>query len=272
MNRNRKQPYVTYTVLVLCIAVFALVQFCGLSNKSEAAILLGAFYKPFILAGEWFRFLTAGFVHVNAMHIIVNSVAFINLGTMLENRIGRLRYLAILLVSIITGSLFIYVGDTNVIAVGLSGGLYGLMACVLWIVYRSGVWENPQVRNSLIRTIVINLGINLIPGVAWLGHLGGAVGGFILTLILVPDMQTGKINKSAIGALAALAVCIGIMIPRNSTIPEEERYIGSDINVLVKENDLGLGSHAEHMAEKLDDVYGTGQLVWMYYVSQVSGE
>ena len=96
----------------------------------------------------------------------------------LERVIGPIWFAIILFVSIFGGSIVQYNLSDARLAVGLSGGLYGLMTSYLLLILLYGS-VNPR---SLIYMIVVNLLINLSPNVAWQAHLGGAVTGLALTV------------------------------------------------------------------------------------------
>ena len=99
----------------------------------------------------------------------------------LERVIGPLWFAVILFASIIGGSIVQYNLSDARLAVGLSGGLYGLMISYLLMLLLYGS-VNPR---SLLYMIGVNLLINLSPNVAWQAHLGGAVTGLALTIIFL---------------------------------------------------------------------------------------
>jgi membrane associated rhomboid family serine protease len=79
---GKDRPIVTFAVGIVCILIFAGIRFLNFASEAEAAIFLGAYYKPFIIAGEFWRFLTAGFVHIDLWHILMNMLALRNLGSL----------------------------------------------------------------------------------------------------------------------------------------------------------------------------------------------
>ena len=252
-NLNNK-PLATYAVMIICFIVFVLTNFFPVSTPSETSILLGAYYKPFIIAGEYWRLLTVGFTHVSLWHLFVNMMALMNLGRFMEKIVGSWRYAAILLLSVIGGSAFYFITSRNTFAVGLSGGLYGLMAGYTLIVCYSGSWKNPQVMSALIRTYMINLMINFIPGVAAGAHAGGFFTGLLLTGLLLPQKE--KRNNMHFGlALAALIGVMAYLVPQNAFIDSEHVYALTDVRILRYEKQIGFGDHAARIAQKLDTIY-----------------
>jgi rhomboid protease GluP len=243
--------------MAICIIIFALVHFAGFDNSSESAILYGAYYKAFIVAGEWWRLITVGFVHVQVWHIVMNLAAFWSLGSILEHIYGRLKYAVILFVSILSGSLFLFIMTGNEVSVGLSGGLYGLMAAEIYWVVKNGGLQNPSVKNPLIETVVINAAINFVGGVAWQAHIGGFIGGLILAVLFDTDPSVASLRKNTAVSSVILCVVLGYFVSRSCTIPTDEQYIGSDYRILEYEKEHGLSKHAENMATRLDEIYGT---------------
>ncbi len=247
----RKYP-VTITIIIICVLVTIGIQVCGL-NEAEAAILFGAYYKPFILAGEWWRMLTVGFVHISFIHLLMNMTSLYSLGMALEPYLGKWKYLLILFVSVIGGSMFVFAGNGSVLCVGLSGGLYGLLACYAYLVYKHGGFNVPSIRNAFIRTFIINLIINFMPGISWMAHLGGFVTGILLSGVLETE-DTG-LRYGFLGAFVVLCICMMLLDVRNASLASDEIYGGTDQIVLQKYKDIGLSAHAEHMQEKLITIY-----------------
>ena len=258
MNWNRlKEAKVTMVITALCVLVFAAIHLAPLNlSKIEKAIFLGAYYKPFVLAGEWWRLVSVGLVHVSVWHLMMNLFSFSNTGPLLEREYGRLRYALILCGSIAGGSLFQLIRGGNTIVVGLSGGLYGLMAAYIMLVVQAGGMRIPAYRNMSMEMLMVNLMINFMPNIAYLAHIGGFVTGALLGIILKP----GRGSSLKTNCSLALVILLGAMIwlGRDSfAIGQNERYIGSDLSLLKETSRLGLSTHSAHMAEKLDQLYGT---------------
>ena len=229
--------------------------FVPLENDAERAILCGAYYKPMILAGEWWRFLTAGFVHAGLMHLLANSMSLMMLGGGLERVIGMRKFYTILFASVLGSSAFIFAADGNVVAMGLSGGLYGLLACYTYLLIRSGAFRNPAVRRSILPMYAVNILINLMPGVSVSGHLGGFFTGFLLSGILCVPEESSKRHFALASVL--LAAALAWMCIRNASVPTDSIYPGSDLRVLGQEKKMGFENHAYRIAGHLDDIYGT---------------
>lgn len=256
MKQWKLIPPVTKTILILCMAITILINVYPFEgNSTETAILFGAYYKTFVSAGEWWRLFTAGLVHVNFWHLLMNMYSLYLLGSVLERTYRPLRYVLLLFLSSIAGYAFLFVTGENTVAVGLSGGLYGLMAAYFILVYKAGGFRIPQVRNSCLEVLVINLIMNFMPGIGYQVHLGGLFMGALLGILFTRDPQWKSVRRNALICTIALAAVLIGLIPSYRSISEDERYLGTDARILAYEHAHGMKNHAEQMAEKIDRLY-----------------
>lgn len=258
---KKQIPYVTVGIGALCILVYFVQSILGYADNTEGMILFGAYYKPFILAGEYWRFLTVGFVHANIWHLMINLMSLYALGTALEIGMKRWKYTLVFLGSILGGSLFLFAAQGNTVAVGLSAGLYGLMAAYVILIVRAGGWQVKRVRNALLSTLAINLLINFMPGVSWIAHMGGAVTGTLLTGVLCIDSSNQRKQRSYAAASIVLLLSTCWMAVNNAYIRESEIYLLSDYRVLMAEKKYVPASYVNGMAKKLDAVYGVDDIL-----------
>ena len=209
---SRRTPVTTYT-MILCLLVFLCVNFLPLKiSQGSRIILFGAYYKTFIIAGEWWRLLSVGLVHYSLWHLVMNMMSLLNLGRFLELQYGSGKFLFVLVLSTIGGFLFLFASKGNTIAVGLSGGLYGLLGFMLLVLAKSGSLKHPVFRLYMFRTIMVNLMINLLPGIAYMAHLGGFLTGVLCALILSNDPDILKIRIHTMIASVVLAGFLGYRV------------------------------------------------------------
>ena len=111
----------------------------------------------------------------------MNLLALYNLRS-LEKFFGHAWFAVILFGSVIGGSILEYAMSRIRYSVGLSGGLYGLMFgyFLILLTYRS-----TSGLRSIAMTLVLNLFINFMPGIAWQAHVGGAITGMVLTEVFL---------------------------------------------------------------------------------------
>ncbi|MDO4192393.1 MAG: rhomboid family intramembrane serine protease [Erysipelotrichaceae bacterium] len=254
MKFLKQMPRTTLTVMVICCAVCLVVNLFPFSgNLTEKAILFGAYYKALIIAGEYWRIVTAGLVHVSVWHLLMNMYSMMYIGVVLERILGWKNYLMTLVISVVIGNLFLFVLSGNTVAVGISGGLYGLMACEIYILYRRGILKNQAVQRAIMQTVLMNMLINFMPTVAWQAHLGGAIGGLLCASIITAANRTQKITGYT--ALPILCVILAVMCMQKTTIRPSETYAGTDAKILKYEYDHGLPKHAVNIARNLDELY-----------------
>lgn len=254
--KNRKPIPVSYVIIGICTLITLCIAFLPFGESdTERALFFGAYYKPFIIAGEFHRLLSCGFIHVSFLHLFVNLFSLSVLTRALEKYLGIWRFLVILFGSVIGGSIFLFCIGGNTVGVGLSGGLYGLLAAYIYVISEAGGMKIPQVRMGVLQTVGMNLLINFMPGVAWQAHFGGVITGLVLLMALKPRNPDKQTLLHARIALVILILGSGFAMSRKCTIPEQERYLLTDMRLLRMERDAGLQSHAKAMAKRLDALY-----------------
>lgn len=169
-------PVVTLTLIGLCVASFVLqLVVPGWTDRWIFSPLIG-YHEP------W-RFLSVAFLHSpdNYLHIVFNMVALWFVGPMLEQVLGRSRFLTLYLLSAVGGSVgsVLLAMDLPAMAqlsVGASGAVFGLFGAALVVTHRLG-----GDYRGIIGLIVVNFAIGFIAaGIAWQAHLGGLVTGGVL--------------------------------------------------------------------------------------------
>ena len=89
MNFLKQIPRTTLTIIVICSAVCLVINLFPFNgNLTEKAILFGAYYKAMIIAGEYWRILTCGLIHVSFWHLMMNMYSLLNIGVVLERILG----------------------------------------------------------------------------------------------------------------------------------------------------------------------------------------
>lgn len=179
-------PIVTYVLVGLNVAVFLLgMLVIGGNWQYYLALWPGysaEFGPQFIDVGnEWYRWVTSGFAHFGWLHLGMNMFVLWQFGTQLEPILGRVRYVALYVVSLLGGSLAVELlaSGTSPHA-GASGAIFGLIAAYAIILKRL---QLPF--QSLVATAGIWLVLGFVlPGVSWQGHLGGAITGALTMLVM----------------------------------------------------------------------------------------
>ena len=168
-------------------------------------------WLPGVADGAYWQLLTSAFTHVQLLHIGFNMLALYILGPQLELAIGRIRFLALYLLSALSGSLLVYwAAPEYQPTVGAPGAIFGLMGALLVVSFKLRV---------NVQSILVWIGINFLltvslSNISWQGHLGGFVGGLLVATVLVyaprgPRRTTyqvvGMVTFAALIVLATIA-------------------------------------------------------------------
>lgn len=169
-------------VNVLLFAVTALQAGSVMDNANSTLFDAWALVPAAVTGGEWWRVLTAGFLHIGPLHIALNMYALWVLGRDLELVLGRARFLALYLVSLLGGSLAVLLFSPPFQPVaGASGAIFGLMSGLLLVLLRM---RRPV--GQVVAVIVLNLVISqLVPNLSIAGHVGGLLIGAAFTTLLL---------------------------------------------------------------------------------------
>ena len=141
-----------------------------------------ALFGPLVDSGEIWRLFTVALVHGGLTHLFFNMFSLLVLGNPIEEALGKARFLVIFFTSLLTGSLAsIYLNSYPHVSVGASGAVFGLFGA--FIALRSRI-------NEGVRDIYVIVGLNfvfgfILGGVDWRAHLGGLVGGYLATAVLL---------------------------------------------------------------------------------------
>jgi membrane associated rhomboid family serine protease len=178
------RPVVTFVLIAINVAVFvadlASPELAG--SEMHRITAEGALWGPAVAAGEWWRPVTGGFLHVNLIHIGFNMFLLWQLGMLLEPAVKRLGFAAIYAVSLLGGSFLVLVLDNDLPTVGASGAVFGLMGAAFVAMRSRGI--NPF-QTGIGPLIVINLFLTFaLRNVSIGGHLGGLVAGAAAAWVL----------------------------------------------------------------------------------------
>lgn len=154
------------------------------SISGQVAVLFGAKYAPLILAGQWWRLLTAGFLHGGFWHIAMNSWALFILVTEVEQFYGTPRLLVAYVFSTVTGFLCSLLWSPHSLSLGASAACFGLFGIMLAMGVRRRADPLTQaVRAHYGQWLILGLVLSLVPGVDMAAHVGGFIGGFLVGLV-----------------------------------------------------------------------------------------
>ena len=171
---------VALNVLVYLVTVY---QGAGVSEPGGKLFNDGALVGALIYTdGDWYRLVTAMFLHASLLHLAFNMLALYWLGMIVEHALGSWRFLLLYFVSGIAGSAgALVLSNPTAVTVGASGAIYGIMGALLVLEYRA----TGSFAGQALGLIVLNLALTFaIPNISVGGHLGGLVGGILATFAL----------------------------------------------------------------------------------------
>lgn len=190
-----KRIIFTNIISLICILMYVIVGIYGNNFFNFDANVLAKFGASNILLvknGEIYRLLTCAFLHVGLIHLVVNMYSLRVIGPSVEGLIGKGKFVFIYLISAISASLMSLVFvDSNIVSVGASGAIFGLMGALLYFGYHYRLYLNDAIKTQIIPVILFNLIIGfMMPGIDNGAHIGGLIGGYLAT------MAIGIKNKS----------------------------------------------------------------------------
>jgi membrane associated rhomboid family serine protease len=215
-----KAPQLTYALIAINLAAFVAASTGGGGLGTSGPVYEhGVLYAAAVADGEWWRIVTAGFLHGGLLHIAFNMYFLYFIGTLLEPAIGRLRFGIIYFVSLIGGSFGALLLSPDAPTVGASGAVFGLMGAAILAMRARGI---DPMQSGLGVTLLLNLGITfLIPNISIGGHLGGLFAGGIVGYLMFEVAERRRISATLVyGASVVLAVALavgGVLVAQSAT-------------------------------------------------------
>jgi membrane associated rhomboid family serine protease len=161
--------------------------------------------------GDWWRLITAAFLHYGPIHLGMNMLALWWFGAPLEQALGRARFLLLYVVSGLAGSAGALVASPTSPTVGASGAIFGILGAA-FVIERQGT---PIFGGSALGMIVLNLAFTFfVPNISIGGHLGGLAGGALGTLALSRFGRGHAIYGRAgiVGVLGVVAIGVASVV------------------------------------------------------------
>src|SRR5579872_151250 len=180
--------FVTIMILLINFALYAAMTISSMQAGNSNAFSsldgrtlfdFGAKSREAILAGQWWRLVTAGFLHGGIMHILMNSWVLFDVGSAAEETYGTSRLIVIYFVSTITGFLA-SVYWSPALSIGASAPIMGLIGAMIALGTRNRTPMGSMIRGFYMRWAIFALVLGLWPGVDNAAHVGGIAGGFLM--------------------------------------------------------------------------------------------
>lgn len=197
----KRKPWMTYVLIGLCVFVYlgmCYFQYIYLpkegipsqNGQNVTLLTFGAEWGPLVQQGQWWRLITAMFVHIGFAHLFLNLLTLYFIGPELEFYLGKIRYLLLYLLCGIGGNVVSLFFDGNAISAGCSTALFGLFGYYIVQAKRSSSPWMRELGRQYFVFIAMNIIFNLFDSnVSLSGHLGGLLSGVLLGFLLSPKKK-----------------------------------------------------------------------------------
>jgi rhomboid protease GluP len=217
-RRMRRFPPLTVAILAVLLLILIFEIRVGALESREAIVAMGALARERVAAGDYWRLLTAPWLHGSVDHLLGNGIALYILGMVCESAFGRAQLLVLYVLSGLAGSLLSVVMSPGP-SVGASGAIFGLQgaAIVLFRMHR----DRLLVRDRRVGLVLIIWALYTIVGgfmeplIDNGAHIGGALGGALIARYLhpvvlspLPPERTAAIRRWLIFVIALLGVAL----------------------------------------------------------------
>ena len=186
VNLYRKSK-MTFILLSIMLLYFVFLTLNGGSTDTRVLIKYGAFFPPFIVEfGQYYRFVTAIFIHIGPLHILFNGYALYAFGPQIERLMGPKKYLFFFLLTGIGGNLATFFFNFVSVSAGASGSLFGILGAFLYLIHRHKDIVTPEGRRSILKLLGINLLLTFtVPSISTTAHVGGLLMGYLISYVFI---------------------------------------------------------------------------------------
>ena len=206
-GEDRKILTTTYVLIALNVLVFVPMVASGVSILSPTlaeAVAWGADYGPLTSgAGQWWRLLTACFVHFGIVHIALNMYVLYQIGPFVDRMFGRARYVFIYLFAGVGGSLVSVWIHPRSVGAGASGAIFGLYGAIFGFLAVHRVTLGPVATKNIARYagmfVLFNLVYSMFSRTTDMSaHVGGLIAGFLFGLMLMRPVGSWSLPTAAV--------------------------------------------------------------------------
>jgi membrane associated rhomboid family serine protease len=198
---------VTRALIGINVAVYLLelAGGAGVTASSGTVYEHGVLFGPYVEHGDWWRLLTAAFLHYGPIHLAMNMAGLYFVGTPLEYVLGRWRFLSLYLVSGLAGSAGALVNRPLAATVGASGAIFGILGAAFILERRGNYVFGGQAAGLILINLLFTF---VVPNIAIGGHIGGLIGGGIAMLALSHFRRSALVSAACLLAIAVASVAV----------------------------------------------------------------
>ena len=211
--------FTTFVILLVNIGLYAATAIVSMKSDSgsimdingRVLLAFGAKFTPYIAAGQWWRLVTAGFLHGGLLHIFMNSWVMMSVGAQVEETYGTARFIVLYFVATVAG-FYASAYFSASLSVGASAGLFGLIGAMIVAGMKSGTTMGHALKTQYTQWVIYMLIIGLLPifAVDTAAHVGGLAGGFAIAWLM--DTPRAVLHWTDIAWRAAAAVSLVLTV------------------------------------------------------------
>lgn len=211
--------YVTKVLIGLNVGMLA-AEYAS-SSVTDHLELLGRAFDPStgqligVAEGQYWRLITAAFLHAGLLHLAMNMYALFLFGPPLEQALGRARFTVLYVVAALGGNAASFAfSSPNQPSLGASGAVFGLFGAFFVVNRRLG-----RDSSGLLVLLVVNLAFSfLVPNIDWRAHVGGLVTGVLIAGVLVYAPRSQRTVVQATGTVVVLLAVVALIVWRTAAL------------------------------------------------------
>jgi len=198
-------------VTMALIAINVLVYFAELAEggstdgTGNSIYFHGVLFGPFVGQGDWWRVVTAMFLHYGPLHLALNMYSLYFAGTLLEHLIGRWRFALLYFASGVAGSAGALVWTPLAGTVGASGAIFGILGGLFVLERRRHIATGGQIAVLIVINLIFSL---TFAGISIGGHIGGLIGGVALMWLMLEFRSSWLYSVASAVAIIVVAALI----------------------------------------------------------------
>ncbi len=277
----QKQPVLWATTVLIAAnaAVFVAMVATGVSVMDptpEQILKWGADYGPYTLSGQYWRAISCAFVHIGAIHLLLNMWCLWNLGRLMEKFLGPFVAVAVYLLTALGASTLSLAWNPMRASAGASGAIFGITGVLISVLYFGKLNLTPASVKSLLGYVVRFALINLFYGfvvarIDNMAHLGGLVSGLLIGLLLAQTVALPREERASTQAyrLVAAGVCLVLLFVAVVRVRSYATELEKGQTALEsKQYDAAIDHFRKYVAARPNDAYGHAMLGYTYHVKK----
>jgi membrane associated rhomboid family serine protease len=166
----------------------------------------GAMFGPLVGQGDWWRVVTAMFLHYGPIHLALNMYSLYFAGTLLEHLIGRWRFALLYFASGIAGSAGALLWSPTAVTVGASGAIFGILGALFVLERKRHIATGGQIAGLIVLNLIFTFSLASFISVG--GHVGGLIGGVAIMWLMLQFRSSWTYTAGAAVAVVVISALI----------------------------------------------------------------